>query len=157
MYTIYVTAANTNNNNMSKKPADDLWIHWDELGKTKEGDQRPRVKCRYCDNSQMKNAPKCRQHLIVCPGAPVEVKEMIRAHLSNQVHRTSGAGDGAQKVKKASGARLEREIKELTKKNLELKRQKLEIELETLREQRQIMREKLELEVLLLRQKLGQL
>jgi len=172
---------------------DDIWCHWEEIGKNDKGQSR--VKCVYCQNSQLRNATKCRHHLIVCGHTPLEVKQAMGQHVKKP-YKTAGAQHAAAvttvngitfetlepvemtslpRKKRSSSSmvldrskqqrmldsnnRLDIEIKELTKKNLELemeiKRQKFELEMETLREQRQMSKEKFELEIALLRQKLG--
>lgn len=50
----------------------ELWTHWSWLGG--QG-KMSLMRCNYCHvNKQLKNAPKCRRHLIKCPKTPEPVR-----------------------------------------------------------------------------------
>ncbi|CAG2113607.1 unnamed protein product, partial [Medioppia subpectinata] len=43
---------------------DDIWQHWTDVAT--DAGAKTRVKCNYCPNEQLKNAVKCKRHLIKC-------------------------------------------------------------------------------------------
>lgn len=52
----------------------ELWNHWTWLGGT---GKMSLMNCNYCPNKQLKNAPKCRRHLIKCPNCPEPIRKQF--------------------------------------------------------------------------------
>ncbi len=67
---------------MPRTYTDPIWLHWTH--KSGNG-KKERVQCNYCkSNTQLKNAPKCKQHTIKCNKTPPNVKRVFITEEKNK-------------------------------------------------------------------------
>jgi hypothetical protein len=67
---------------MGRNSADNVWLHWTWY--TGSG-PKSRMYCNYCKKAkQLKNATKCRKHLIICKKTPANIKELFKEEIKSK-------------------------------------------------------------------------